>query len=78
MKRVFLAGVALAALMGSASAADIPRRVVERPAAAPVPYVAAYNWTGFYVGLNAGWGWGADCEWRRRAWLAARSATTGK
>ena len=60
MKRVFLAGVALAALMGSASAADIPRRVVERPVAAPVPYVAAYNWTGFYVGLNAGWGWGAD------------------
>jgi outer membrane immunogenic protein len=60
MKRVLLAGVALAALMGSASAADIPRRVVERPVAAPVPYVAAYNWTGFYVGLNAGWGWGAD------------------
>ena len=60
MKRVLLAGVALAALMGSASAADIPRRVVERPAAAPVPHVVAYNWTGFYAGLNAGWGWGAD------------------
>jgi outer membrane immunogenic protein len=62
MKRVLLAGVALAALMGSASAADIPRRVVERPVAAPVPYVAAYNWTGFYVGLNGGWGWGADTD----------------
>jgi len=58
MKRVLLAGVALAALMGSASAADIPRRVVERPVAAPVPHVMAYNWTGFYAGLNAGWGWG--------------------
>lgn len=57
MKRVLLSGVALAALVGSASAADIPRRV-ER-AAAPVPYVAAvYNWTGFYAGINAGWGWG--------------------
>jgi len=60
MKRVLLAGVALAALMGSASAADIPRRVVERPVAAPVPHVVAYNWTGFYAGLNAGWGWGAN------------------
>jgi outer membrane immunogenic protein len=58
MKRVLLAGVALAALMGSASAADIPRRMVERPVAAPVPHVMAYNWTGFYAGLNAGWGWG--------------------
>lgn len=57
MKRVLLSGVALAALVGSASAADIPRRV-ER-AAAPVPHVAAvYNWTGFYAGINAGWGWG--------------------
>jgi outer membrane immunogenic protein len=62
MKRVFLSGVALAALVGSASAADIPRRMaVERQVTAPVAYVApAYNWTGFYVGLNAGWGWAAD------------------
>ena len=30
MKRVFLAGVALAALMSAAVAADIPRRVVEQ------------------------------------------------
>src|SRR4051794_32166345 len=58
MKRVVLSGVVLAALVGSAAAADIPRRV-ERQVAAPVPYVdAAYNWTGFYVGINGGWGWG--------------------
>jgi outer membrane immunogenic protein len=58
MKRVLLSGVALAALVGSATAADIPRRV-ERQVTAPVPYVAAaYNWTGFYAGINAGWGWG--------------------
>lgn len=57
MKRVLLAGVALAALAGSASAADIPRRV-ER-AAPPVAYVAqVYNWTGWYLGINGGWGWG--------------------
>ena len=56
MKRVLLSGVALAALVGSAAAADIPRRVEQ--VAPAVPYVAAYNWTGFYVGINAGWGWG--------------------
>jgi outer membrane immunogenic protein len=54
MKRVLLSGVALAALMSSASAADIARRA---PAAPPVPFVALYNWTGFYVGVNAGGGW---------------------
>jgi outer membrane immunogenic protein len=52
MKLVLLSGVALAALMGTASAADIPRRVEP----APVPYV--YNWTGFYAGINGGVGWG--------------------
>ena len=56
MKRALLSGVALAALVGSAVAADIPRRV-ER-AAPPIPYIAAYNWTGFYAGINGGWGWG--------------------
>jgi outer membrane immunogenic protein len=62
MKRVLLSGVALAALLSSASAADIPRRMVERQVAAPVPHVVAYNWTGFYLGLNGGWGWGSDGE----------------
>jgi outer membrane immunogenic protein len=57
MKRLLLAGVALAALVGSASAADLPRRAPV--AAPPVPYVAqAYNWSGFYVGINGGYGWG--------------------
>jgi outer membrane immunogenic protein len=57
MKRVLLSGVALLTLVGSAAAADIPRRV-ER-AAPPVPYVAPmYNWTGFYVGINGGGGFG--------------------
>ena len=36
----------------SAFAADLPVK------ASPVPFVApAYNWTGIYVGLNAGGGW---------------------
>jgi outer membrane immunogenic protein len=56
MKRVLLSGVALAALLGPAAAADLPRRDVVTKAPA---YVATmYNWTGPYIGLNAGGGWG--------------------
>ena len=55
MKRVLLSGVALAALVGSASAADLPRRPA--PVAAPVPYVSpVYNWTvkGEYLYVDLG------------------------
>jgi outer membrane immunogenic protein len=58
MKRVFLAGVALMALTGAAAAADLP------PAPAPyykAPYAAPYyNWTGFYLGVNGGGGFGTS------------------
>jgi outer membrane immunogenic protein len=37
---------------GPASAADMP---VKAPIASP-----AYNWTGFYLGVNAGYGWGRN------------------
>jgi outer membrane immunogenic protein len=42
--------------LGAASAADMP--VKARPL--PVPVVAVYNWTGFYIGANAGYGWGEN------------------
>lgn len=38
---------------GSARAADLPRRA-EAPPVLPIP--PAFTWTGFYVGVNAGYG----------------------
>ncbi len=58
MKKLLLASIGLLALgVASASAADIPRRQA-MPAKAPVYVVPPYNWTGFYVGINGGGGWG--------------------
>jgi outer membrane immunogenic protein len=56
MKRLVLASVAIATLMGAANAADIARRTTMPTKA--VPYVQMYNWTGAYVGINGGIGWG--------------------
>jgi outer membrane immunogenic protein len=57
MKRILLASVGLLALgVASASAADIQRRAV-MPAKAPY-IVPVYNWTGAYIGINGGGGWG--------------------
>jgi len=50
---VVAAGI-IAALCFSARAADVP---VKAPISG-APVVAAYNWTGFYVGINGGYGSG--------------------
>src|SRR5437764_9391725 len=58
MKKFVLALTALAALTGSASAADIAARPYAK---APAPVAAAYNWTGFYIFGGVGGGlWAAD------------------
>src|SRR3954465_6238859 len=52
MKKLLLSSVALIGLTVGATAADLPR--------APAPYVPvapAFTWTGFYIGVNAGYGW---------------------
>jgi outer membrane immunogenic protein len=59
MKRLVLASLsalALVSTMGAANAADIQRRQA-MPTKAPV-YAPMYNWTGFYVGINGGYGFG--------------------
>jgi len=56
MRRFDLALLAAAVVLGSvsvASAADLPRKA---PVAAPVE--APFTWTGFYGGINGGYGWG--------------------
>lgn len=68
MKRVILACVGVLALSGAAAAADLP--------AAPAPYykapvyAPAYNWSGFYLGINGGGGWG------RSTWTTTGSFDT--
>ena len=52
MKRILGRAVMAAALSGSALAADLPSRTYTKAPAAAAP---AYNWSGWYGGLNAGW-----------------------
>ncbi|MCW5688154.1 MAG: porin family protein [Pseudolabrys sp.] len=47
------AAVAVLGFATAASAADMPARTYTK---AP-PMAAPFNWTGFYLGLNAGYGW---------------------
>ena len=53
MKKVLLAAL-MAGVASSAMAADLPTR---KAPPAPMSYAPpAYSWTGFYVGVNGGWG----------------------
>jgi outer membrane immunogenic protein len=68
MKR--LLGIALFALASSSAfAADLPARM---PAKAPAVMQPMYNWSGVYVGINGGYGFG------RSSWTdVATGASTG-
>ena len=55
-KHISAVAIALALSAGSALAADLPSRK-EAPVYVPPPPPPL--WTGFYAGLNAGYGWGA-------------------
>jgi len=56
MKRVLLTCVGVLALGGAAAAADLP--VAPAPYYKAPVYAPAYNWSGFYLGINGGGGWG--------------------
>ena len=53
-----LAAIAVLGFASMASAADLPAKA-PMYTKAPV-MVPMYNWTGFYVGLNAGYSWGSQ------------------
>ena len=64
MKRFILtacAGLLAAAVASPSLAADLPRPAYKAPV-----YVAPFSWTGFYVGINGGYGWGTT-NWSNAA-----------
>src|SRR5262245_55736364 len=60
MKKLLLGAAIVAGLFatGAATAADLPPAPAPSYKAPAIAPVAAYNWTGFYIGANAGWAWG--------------------
>jgi opacity protein-like surface antigen len=53
MKKLLIAAGILALSAGMGSAADMRMPVKAKPLVAP-----PYSWSGFYIGGNAGYGWG--------------------
>jgi outer membrane immunogenic protein len=59
MKKGLMAVLGLLAVASTpARAADLPAKVYSKASAAPV---ALYDWSGFFIGVNAGGGTGANC-----------------
>ena len=59
MKKVLLSTVALIAFAAPAAAADLAARPYVK--APPAPVAVVYDWTGFYIGANGGWGSSRKC-----------------
>jgi outer membrane immunogenic protein len=58
MKKFLLGTVAVIAFAAPAAAADLAARPYTK---APPAVVAVYDWSGFYVGANGGWGSSRKC-----------------
>ena len=59
MKKVLLSTVALIAFAAPAAAADLAARPYTK--APPAPIAVVYDWSGFYIGANGGWGSSHKC-----------------
>ena len=57
MKKILCGVIGVVVSVGTASAADMAARPYTK---APVAVAAVYDWTGFYVGGNIGYGWGGN------------------
>ena len=58
MKKLLLGIVGAIALAAPASAADLAARPYTK---APAMIAAVYDWSGFYIGANGGWGTSHKC-----------------
>jgi outer membrane immunogenic protein len=78
MRKILVSTTATLALLTTslvAQAADLPQRPVPAPAPAVVmPYI--YDWTGFYIGGNAGYGQNRACWGSFGAGLVADGCST--
>jgi outer membrane immunogenic protein len=57
MKKHIIAVACLAITSANGFAADLP---MQQPYKSPPVVAAIYNWTGIYVGVNGGYGWGTQ------------------
>jgi outer membrane immunogenic protein len=64
MKRILVTVLFSALAAGAALASDLPppARVPPRAPAVYAPPPPVYDWTGFYIGINGGWGFGKS-DW---------------
>src|SRR6187401_1328111 len=59
MKKYLAAAVSLAAITVGAAPASAADMAVKAPPPAPLPVI--YDWSGFYIGGNGGWGQSRNC-----------------
>jgi outer membrane immunogenic protein len=59
MKKVLLGTVGIFAMAAPVFAADLPARTYKAPPPMIMPVI--YDWTGFYIGGNGGWGEARNC-----------------
>ena len=75
-KQILIVGVFALAVESEALAADLPMAPPPPPPRAPAAYVPApipyYNWSGFYIGGNLGWGFSSPSA--SDPWAAALPA----
>ena len=58
IKKFLAIAAAAVGLSTTAFAADM-RMPMKAP---PMPMATVFNWTGFYIGINGGWGW-SNSRW---------------
>ena len=59
MRKFLAAAVSFAAIIMAAAPASAADMAVKAPPPAPLPII--YNWSGFYIGANGGWGQSRNC-----------------